>query len=92
MYKWLEEHKEINRSEIFRQTVKRIQSPQQKKVSPLMFLATIMGIIFSVVLIGISTTNYLGFEINAVVAILGGILAISSAMLYYKESRRLKSL
>lgn len=92
MYEWLEEHKEINRSEIFRQAVKKIQSPQLKKVSPLMFLATIMGIVFSICLIGISTTIYLKPELRAIIAILGGILAVSAAMLYYKESRRLRSL
>jgi len=92
MYEWLEKHKEINRSEIFRETIKKIQSPSKKKVSPLMFLATIMGIIFSICLIGISTTIYLIPELRAVIAILGGILAVSTSMLYYKESRRLKSL
>ena len=92
MYEWLEKHKEINRSEIFRQAVKKIQSPSKNKVSPLMFLATIMGITFSICLIGISTTVYLMPELNAIIAILGGILAVSTAMLYYKERRRLRSL
>lgn len=92
MYEWLEKHKEINRSEIFRQAVKKIQSPSKNKVSPLMFLATIMGIVFSICLIGISTTIYLRPEINAVVALLGGILAVSASMLYYKERRRLRAL
>ena len=92
MYEWLEHHKEINRSEIFRQAVKKIQSPQAKKVSPLMFLATIMGITFSICLIGISTTIYLRPELKPVIAILGGMLAVSSAMLYYKEVKRLRLL
>ena len=88
MYEWLEKHKEINRSDIFRQAIKNIQSPS-KNVSSLMFLATIMGIIFSIVLIGISTTQYIDGYLRAMIALLGGFLAIATTTLYYKERKKL---
>ena len=90
MYEWLEEHKEINRSKIFREAVQRIQSPS-KNVSSLMFLATIMGIIFAIVLIGISTTPYIHGYLRAVIALLGGFLAVATSLVYYKERRKISS-
>lgn len=88
MYEWLEEHKEINRSDIFRRAIKNIQSPP-KNVSSLMFLATLMGIIFSIVLIGIATTPYIDGYLRAIIALLGGFLAVATTSLYYKERKKL---
>lgn len=90
MYEWLEKHKEINRSKIFREAVQKIRSPS-KNVSSLMFLATIMGIIFAIVLIGISTTPYINGFLRAVIALLGGFLAVSTALAYYKERRKINT-
>jgi len=91
MYKWLEENKTINRSELFRKAVVREQQQASNKVSPLMFLISIMGIVFSVALISIGITpspmhNYA----RASLCVLGGFLAFSTSLLYYKERKKIK--
>jgi len=90
MYDWLEKHRDINRSQLFRKAVKGVMNGSivQRKVSPLMYLIPIMGIVFSIALIGIAVTptpihNYA----RGLMALLGGVLAISTAILYYKESK-----
>ena len=91
MYNWLEEHKEINRSELFRGAVKTKQNKEQ--ISPLLFLVSVMGIIFSVSLIVISmdprTIPFLSPYIRLMLAFLGGILALITAIVYYKERKQI---
>lgn len=93
MYDWLEKHKNINRSQLFRRAVegKMNNLSVQQKVSPLMYLISIMGIVFSIALIGIAVTptpihNYA----RGLMALLGGILAISTSILYYKECKAVR--
>ena len=91
MYSWLEEHKEINRSSLFREAVEIKMNPK-KHVSSLMFLASIMGIIFSIALIGIGVTESpIDVNIRSLLTLLGGILAVSTMVLYYKERKSILS-
>jgi len=91
MKEWLDEHRNINRSELFRQAVKQKMYVVEQKVSPLFFLASVMGIMFGVVLILISIApTPLNVYIRAPLSLIGGIMAVLSALLYFKESRKLK--
>ena len=90
MKEWLDNHKEINRSQLVRDAIFQKMQPEQQKVGPLMFLVSIMGIVFSIALIGIAVTpspiHYYG---RALLALLGGFLAIATSISYYKESKRI---
>lgn len=93
MYDWLEKHKNINRSQLFRKAVEGIMSnvSVQRKVSPLMYLISIMGIVFSIALIGIAVTpTPIHVYARGLMALLGGVLAISTSILYYKERKTVK--
>jgi len=91
MYSWLEEHKEINRSQLFREAVNREQHIVEEKISPLMFLISIMGYVFAVVLICIALTpTPIHNMTRAMLGLLGGFLAFATAMLYRKEKKRSK--
>jgi len=91
MYKWLCNHKEINRSKLFRDAVRFKQKNIERKVNPLVFLASIMGICFSVVLIGISLTpSPVNEPLRAVLGLLGGVLAVSTMVVYIKERKGVK--
>jgi hypothetical protein len=91
MYSWLEEHKEINRSSLFREAVEAKITPTKKHVSSLMFLASIMGIIFSIALIGIGVTESpININVRGVLTVLGGVLAVATMALYYRETKTLQ--
>jgi len=91
MKRWLDEHQHINRSELFRKAVVREQQISDNKVSPLMFLISIMGIVFSVVLISIGMTpSPLHQFMRAAMTLLGGFLAISTSLVYYKERKKIQ--
>lgn len=88
MYNWLEkEGQRINRSQLFREAVERKMRPNEK-VTPLMFLVSVMGIVFSIALIGIAITpTPIHDYARALLALLGGVMAIITAIVYYKERR-----
>jgi hypothetical protein len=88
MYTWLEEHKEINRSALFRKAIEATMNKQ--KVSSLMFLVSIMGIAFSVALIGIGVTESpINIFVRGIMMLLGGFLAIATMFLYYRERKQI---
>jgi len=91
MKEWLDQHKEINRSELFRQAVKRKMYVVEQKVNPIFFLATVMGVMFGVVLILVGLSRVpLHIYAKMILMLMGGILSFLSALLYYKEQRNLK--
>lgn len=93
MYDWLEKHRSINRSQLFRKAVEGIMNnvSVQQQVSPLMYLISIMGIVFSIALIGIAITpTPIHDYARGLMALLGGVLAISTAILYYRERREVQ--
>jgi len=87
MKEWLNEHPKINRSELFRQAVKREQNFLKGKVSPMVFVATVAGILMSVSLIMISFVPVMDSNIRAVIALIGGILAVLVMITYYMERK-----
>ena len=91
MKQWLDTHKEINRSDLFRQAVNQKMMLKKQKVSPLFFFATVMGVMFGVVLIliGISPTP-LNIYLKAILSLAGGFMASLSGLLYLKELKNLK--
>lgn len=93
MYNWLEENKKINRSQLFREAVLRVKGDvqEQQNVPSLMFLVSIMGIVFSIALIGIAITPTPVHVITrAILALLGGFLAFTTSLLYYRERKKVK--
>ena len=87
MKEWLDENPNINRSELFRQAVKRKQQFLKGKVSPIVFATTLAGILMSVMLILISFVPVMDTLIRAVIALIGGILAFLVMLTYYMERR-----
>jgi len=93
MYDWLEKHREINRSQLFRDAVEREKHFTEEKISPLMFLISIMGYVFSVVLICIALTpTPIHQTTRGFLGLLGGFLAFATAMLYQKEKKNIEKL
>ena len=90
MKKWLDEHKEINRSKLFRNAVYRKMYPKKERVSSLVFFIAIMGVVFSITLIGIGLTpSPMYTTIRSVLPILGGVLGVTTSLLYYREKKRI---
>lgn len=89
MYDWLEsEGKNINRSQLFRETIEYKMKPHTKQISSVMYLVSIFGICFSVALIGIGVTpSGMDVYVRAMMGILGGVMALSTMLLYYKERK-----
>jgi len=91
MYKWLQNHKEINRSKLFREAVSFKMKNMEHKMNPLMFLMSVMGIVFSISLVGIAVTpSPIHVYARALMALLGGFLALTTSVVYVKERNRLK--
>jgi hypothetical protein len=91
MYDWLEQHSEINRSQLFRETIENKMKGKTQRVSSLMFLASVMGIVMSVVLVCIALVpSWIHIYIRGIMGILGGILAVTTTLLYYKEQKRVR--
>jgi len=87
MKEWLDENPEINRSELFRQAVKRKQTFMKGKVSPIVFATSIIGILMSVTLILVAFVPVFNNLIRAIIALVGGILAVLVMVSYYMEKR-----
>ena len=86
MKEWLDGHPEINKSDLFREAVKE-KMGLKKKVDPWIYFVAVIGTVVGVSLIGIGLTPVPMYQsIRAVLPILGGILAVSVAVYYYKAS------
>ena len=88
MYRFYKESKRYNMTDVFRTETQRLMDEVHRKMSPLFFMASIFGIVFAVVLIsiGLSPTP-IDVTVKGVLALLGGFLALSTGMLYYKERK-----
>lgn len=91
MYEWLNnDGKEINRSDLFRQAVKAKMFQEKGKVQPEIFLISIMGLVFSISLLGIAITpSPINIFARAIMGILAGFLAVSTSTTYLKERKKL---
>lgn len=91
MYVWLEDHKNINRSQTFREAVERIRNPS-RSVSSLMFLASVIGVVMSVTLIAIGISESpINYYARSLMCILGGVLAVATTLIYFKEKKGVKT-
>ena len=92
MKEWLDNNKEINRSKLMRDSIFQRMQTKKQKVNPLVFLVSIMGIVFSVALIGIATVpSPMVYYWRALLALLGGILAVATSITYYRERLRISA-
>ena len=90
MYSWLEKHKNINRSEIFRRAVDDIINNVEKKVSPVLFLLTIWANVGAVALLGVSIVpSPVPNLIRGILAVMAGIISISAITVYVRTKREL---
>jgi len=95
MKEWLDEHPEINKSDLFRKAVIRKKRKLEEQVSPLFALACYMGVLFGVAIggigIGISST-FMNVYIRGCIVILGATLALVCFVAYTVEKRKVKYL
>jgi len=93
MKKWLDDNKKIvpNKSKLFREAVYNKMESKKGKVPALVFFVSIMGMVFSIVLIGIGLTpSPMHVTLKSILPLLGGILVVSTSIMYYIEKRRAK--
>ena len=85
-YNFLKESN-VNMTDLFKNAINDLKfNKKVQKHSPLMFLATIMGIVFSVALIGIGLTpTPIHYFTRAFLCFLGGILAVSTMTVYIRS-------
>jgi len=91
---WLDEHPEINKSELFRNAVIRKKQRMEEQVSPILFLACCMGVIFGVAItgIGLGAEQFINTYIRIIVIALGSVLAFVSFVIYTMEKQKVKFL
>jgi hypothetical protein len=90
MYDWLENHKNINRSEIFRQSVQDIIDKVEKKVSPVLYLLTIWANVGAIALLTVSIIDTpIPRLIRGVMAVFADIMSISAITVYVKVKREI---
>ena len=78
----------INMTELFKVAIEKERIQSKKKVSSLMFLASMMGMVFSVVLIAIGLTpSPISNITRGILCITGGVMAVSTMILYVREKR-----
>lgn len=91
MKEWLDEHKEINRSQLFRDAVTNKRYRKENKISPLTLFAVSMAPLFGITLIIIGITPVpMETSIRAFLPLLGGIMAIGASITYIVERKRIK--
>jgi len=88
---WLDEHKEINRSKLFRDAVTNKRYRKEKTLPPLTKFVVGMIPLFGITLIFVAISSApMETTIRAVLPILGGVMAIGASLTYYFEKKRLE--
>lgn len=88
MYNWLDKHKNINRSEVFRRAVEDLINKVERKVPPVLFLLTIWANVGAIALLGVSLVpSPIPSFIRGVMAILAGIMSVSAITVYIKTKK-----
>lgn len=86
-YNWLKDEN-INMTDLFKEAVKKKRYHIKQKMNPLLFLAAVMGIVFSVALIGIGLTpTPIHIFTRSLLCALGGFLAIVTMLVYIRSKR-----
>ena len=87
-YNWLKDEN-INMTELFKEAIEELRYKKEQKISPLMFLASVMGIVFGVTLIGIGLTpTPIPVFTRAFLCVLGGILSVTTMTAYMRSKRQ----
>lgn len=86
---WLEAHPEINRSQLVREAIEIKMKAKTGRVSSLLFLASVMCVCFSVVLVAMAyTPSFLNLYVRGILGLLGGIMIVVTTFVYYKERKK----
>ena len=92
MHDWLKDHN-INMSDLFRKAALNLMYEQHARLPPIFLLASVMSIMFSVVLISIGITPTPIHIITRLSLILiGGFMGIITTIYFYREKERCKNL
>ena len=87
-YTWLKDTG-INMTELFKNAIERERYVIEKKISPLLFLVSVMGVVFSIALVGIGLTpTPIHIFTRAFLCILGGFLAVITMTVYLRNKRQ----
>lgn len=90
MYSWLEKHKNINRSEIFRRAVDDIINNVEKKVPPVLFLLTIWANVGSIALLGVVLIpSPIPNLVRGILGVMAGVISISAITVYLRTKREI---
>jgi len=90
MYSWLEKHKNINRSEIFRRAVDDIINNVEKKVSPILLLLTIWANVGAIALLGVVLIpSPIPNLIRGILGVMAGFISISAVTVYLRTKREI---
>ena len=93
MYKWLEQpqnKKRINRSRLFQDAVNNVRNARPERMHPATMLTIVMGCIFGVSLMAVSTMAaiYAGWLLQVTFFMLGAVIILASLVTIIKEVRR----
>jgi len=90
MYNWLEKHKNINRSKVFRNAVENIINNVERKVSPTLLLLTIWANVGAIALLGVSIIpSPIPTMIRGILCVFAGIISISAITVYIKTKKEI---
>jgi len=92
MYKWLEQpqnKKRINRSRLFQDAVNNIRNIQPKRMHPATMLTIVMGCIFGISLMVVSSLAgfYAGWLMQVTFFMLGAVILLASLVTIVNEVR-----
>lgn len=80
--------KKINKSKICRKALQNAINETEERMNPLLFFATTMGIVFSIVLLGISIfPSPLNKYIRGILALFAGLMAFTTGLTIWKYRR-----
>jgi len=89
--KYLNEHPNINKSEVFQKAMYRLMRPAK---NPLLLVIGILGVCFSIMCIAISASGILlifgseGLLLSAVFFCVGCAILAASVLMFYKDKNR----
>lgn len=79
----------INMTELFKEAIEKTRYQTKQKTSPLLFLVSVMGIVFSIALIGIGLTpTPIHIFTRGFLCALGGLLAVITMTVYIRSKRQ----
>jgi hypothetical protein len=87
---WLDEHKNVNRSQLFSKAALDIINCKNKQMTPIFLLASVMGICFSVLLIisSVGLSFWLGVYMAAVMFMMGIALLSVVVIMFLRVNKK----